>query len=560
MPAFYTTQLAQIYRAELAAQVEPRLRNLVNRYRGRIPIPAGTSLSERDSILITYADQVRRAGQFPLQTLTRFCQDHLRGVVSGIHILPFYPWSSDDGFSVKDHRLVESTLGDWHDVEVLGRSFRLMFDGVINHASAQGTWFQAFLRNEVPYRNYFLTVEGKPDLSEVVRPRFLPLLTEFQTAAGPRRVWTTFSPDQADLDYHNPDVLLEIIDILLMYAERGAQFIRLDAIAYLWKEFGTSCIHLPQTHAVVQLLHSVLNEVTPHVRLVTETNVAHAENIAYFGDGENEAQLVYNFALPPLVLHTFRTGDATSLSRWASGLDLPSNRTTFFNFLASHDGIGLNPVQDILSSADIQALIEQTLSHGGLISYKQEANGTHRPYELNINYFDALSDPLSNEPVDLQLNRYMVSQAIMLCLRGVPGIYFHSLFGSRNWTDGVQTGGYNRIINRQKLDLDNLEKQLADPESLRSQVFRRYRSLLAMRSGSAAFHPNGGQEILDAGSGVFAVLRTSPDGSQRALCLQNVTAQRQVASIPGAAHELEPYQTLWSVGTQQNIIWKAGSQ
>ena len=302
---------------------------------------------------------------------------------------------------------------------------------------------------------------------------------------------------------------------------------------------------MPQAHAVVQLLRSVLEDVAPHVRLVTETNVAQAENIAYFGNGENEAQLVYNFALPPLVLHTFRTGDATILSRWAAGLGLPSRQSTFLNFLASHDGIGLNPVRGILSSADIEALIEQTKAHGGLISYKLDASGAQRPYELNINFFDALSAPLSEEPADIQVNRYMASQAVMLCLRGVPGIYFHSLFGSRNWTAGLQAAGYNRGINRQKLVLSDLELQLADPSSLRSQVFRRYRSLLAMRSVSAAFHPNGGQEILDAGSGVFAVSRTSADGLQRVMCLQNVTPQSQSVAIPGAARELEPFQTLW---------------
>jgi glycosidase len=545
MSSFYTTQLVHIYSANLAAELEPRLRDLVESYRGRIPVPAEASLSERDAILITYADQVRTAGQAPLQTLANFCEAHLRGAVSGIHLLPFYPWSSDDGFSVKDHRRVKSSLGGWRDVEALGRSFRLMFDAVINHASTQGTWFRSFLRAEAPYRDYFLTIEGDPDLSAVVRPRTLPLLTEFQTASGPRRVWTTFSPDQADLDFHNPDVLLEIFDILLAYARYGAQFIRLDAIAYLWKEIGTACIHLPQTHAVVRLLRAVLNEVAPHVRLVTETNVPHTENLSYFGNGENEAQLVYNFALPPLVLHTFRTGDASVLSRWAAGLEPPSDQTAFFNFLASHDGIGLNPAGGILSQAEIDALVGQTLAHGGLISYKQNADGSQSPYEMNINYFDALSDPGGGESLDTQIDRFMTAQAIMLSLPGVPGIYFHSLFGSRNWTDGIQAAGYNRAINRQKLDLAELERQLAAPASLRSQVFRRFRSLLAMRSGSAAFHPNGRQDILEAGRGVFAILRSSPDENSRFLCLHNVTNRVQDVSILNTVHGLEPYQTLW---------------
>ena len=537
----YTPQLTILYGAARAAQVAPRLLALVERYRGRIPSPVEASLSERDIFLISYADQLRSAGQPPLNTLTEFCETHLRGVVNGIHILPFYPWSSDDGFSVKNYRAVDPALGDWSSFEGLGQSFRLVFDGVINHASVQGEWFKAFLNAEDPYRDYFLTVEGSPDLSKVVRPRTLPLLTEFQTVAGKRCVWTTFSADQADLDYHNPDVLLEIFDILLLYAQHGAQFIRLDAIAYLWKEIGTSCIHLPQTHLFVQLLRLVLDEVAPHVRILTETNVPHSDNLSYFGDGKNEAQLVYNFALPPLVLHTFRTGDASILTEWASGLATPSDQTTFFNFLASHDGIGLNPVRGILASADIDGLVEQTLAHAGLISYKQNPDGTQIPYELNINFFDALSDPAGEELLSTQIDRFMAAQAIMLSLQGLPGIYFHSLFGSRNWLAGVQATGHNRTINRQKLERSDLEGELSDPNALRNQVFARYRALISRRAASEAFHPNARQKILEMGPAIFAVQRSSPMGDSQMLCLQNVTAQTQSV----AAYTLNPYQTLW---------------
>ncbi len=285
MSTFYTTELSNIYGADLAAHVALRLQNLVEQYRPRIPNPMETRLTEHDAFLITYADQVCRSGEKPLKTLGEFCKTNLHDRISGMHILPFFPWSSDDGFSVMDYRSVDPSLGNWQDVEQIGDSFRLMVDGVINHASVQGDWFQAFLKDELPYRNYFLTMDEKADLSLVVRPRALPLLTDFITTAGKRHVWTTFSADQADLDYHNPGVLLEIIDILLMYAEHGAQFIRLDAIAYLWKEIGTTCIHLPQTHAIVQLMRAVLDEIAPHVYIITETNVPHTDNISYFGDG-----------------------------------------------------------------------------------------------------------------------------------------------------------------------------------------------------------------------------------------------------------------------------------
>jgi len=412
-----------------------------------------------------------------------------------------------------------------------------------------------------------MLVDGSPDLSKVVRPRTLPLLTTFQTASGEKHIWTTFSADQIDLNYQNPEVLLEILDILLMYVERGATFIRLDAIAYLWKEIGTNCIHLPQTHHVVQFLRAALNEIIPHVHLITETNVPHEDNISYFGDGTNEAQLVYNFALPPLTLHAFHSGDARVLSNWAKTLALPSEKTTFFNFLASHDGIGLNPARGILSNEEIDSLADKALEHGGLISYKQNSDGSSSPYEMNINYFDALSNPNSLllppgtdcETLDLQVNRFIAAQAIMLSLIGVPGIYFHSLFGSRGWLEGVKQTGRNRTINREKCQLDELQNELADENSLRSKVFTQYCQLLLARRNAPTFHPHGKQKILDVHPSVFAVERISPDEKSRVLCLHNVS-EKWVAfstnytsaknlftgqSLQVSKIALEPYQILW---------------
>jgi sucrose phosphorylase len=522
--------LSSLYGGEQAPQLLDRVHRIRDGYRSRIPA-RNAELTEKDSILITYGDQLSSSGEKPLRTLGAFCRKNLTGVVGGIHILPFYPWTSDDGFSVVDYRQVDPALGDWNDLSAMQESFRLMFDGVINHISSQSEWFKAFLNDDPYYANYFIVMEDSPDLSKVVRPRTLPLLTAFQTPSGEKRVWTTFSADQIDLNYQNPEVLLEILDVLLMYAERGATFIRLDAIAYLWKEIGTSCIHLPQTHQVIQFLRAALDEVAPHVQLITETNVPHADNLSYFGDGMDEAQLVYNFALPPLLLHTFHTGNARTLSNWAQGLTLPSERVTFFNFLASHDGIGLNPVRGILSVEEIDALVEKTLEHGGLVSYKHNSDGSQSPYEMNINYFDALSDPHGGEPLELQADRFMTAQAIMLSLMGVPGIYFHSLFGSRSWPQGVDLTGRNRTINRQKLDLATLGDELSDQSSLRYYVFSRYARLLQARSAASAFHPHGTQKVLDCGEAIFALLRLSPDGSQRVLCLHNIACQSQTATI-----------------------------
>ncbi|HJR79681.1 MAG TPA: sugar phosphorylase [Anaerolineales bacterium] len=564
------THLTFLYGADSAPRFLDRVQGLIAEYRKRIPArPA--ELTERDSILITYGDQVQLPGEKPLQTLGAFCDRTLNGVVSGIHILPFYPWTSDDGFSVKDYRQVDPALGDWDDISAMQPHFRLMFDGVINHISSQSAWFQAFLKDDPRYSDYFIVVEGTPDLSKVVRPRALPLLTTFpKTPSGEKRVWTTFSDDQIDLNYQNPEVLLEILDILLMYVERGATLLRLDAIAYLWKEIGTSCIHLPQTHHVIQFLRAVLDEVAPYVHLITETNVPHEENISYFGDGTNEAQLVYNFALPPLILHTFQTGNAGALSHWAQGLSLPSDRVTFFNFLASHDGIGLNPARGILSTNEIDALVEKTLEHSGLVSYKHNADGSESPYEMNINYFDALSNPQSGEPLSLQTDRFIAAQAIMLSIIGVPGIYFHSLYGSRGWREGVNLTGRNRSINRQKFDLRVLESALNDGTSLRNQVFHKYARLLRARSASPAFDPYSGQQVIECGEALFGLLRISKDENQHVLCLHNISDEPQRVTmhskeifgssagrltdlitghpIEDAANgnlALQPYQTLW---------------
>lgn len=549
-----TELLQSLYGATVAGDTTRRLSQLIARHRAAMPrAPQGRVLSQRDALLITYADQVRASGEPPLQTLARFAAKHLKGVVSGIHILPFYPWTSDDGFSVKDYFAVEPSYGTWEDVARLGADFDLMFDVVFNHMSAQGDWFQRFLRDEPTFRDFFVTVEGNPDLSQVIRPRALPLLTEFQTAAGPRKVWTTFSADQVDLNFKNPDVPLATLEALLLYVRNGARFIRLDAIAFLWKEIGTTCLHRPQTHHVIQLMRAVLEEVAPDVRLITETNVPHADNISYFGDGTNEAQLVYNFALPPLTLHSLQSGNAEKLTRWAQTLQLPSDQVTFFNFLASHDGIGLNPARGILSDAEIDALVARTLEHGGFISYKNLPDGSRLPYEMNISYLDALSNPTAVEPVELTVRKSLTAQAIMLSLQGMPGIYFHSLFGSRGDRKAAETSGIPRRINREKPDLAPLEAELADATSLRARVFAGYRELLRIRGEHAAFAPSAPQRVLDLDPRVFAVLRETADGKDRVLCLHNASGEMVDCTSPelrdprGEHQRLEPWTTRWLV-------------
>ncbi|MCJ7513494.1 MAG: sugar phosphorylase, partial [Anaerolineales bacterium] len=465
-------------------------------------------------------------GVTPLACLGEFLDAHVGQVVNGIHVLPFFPSSSDDGFSVVDYLRVDPALGSWDDIHRLAERRRLMIDAVLNHASSQSEWFQAYLRGEPGHRDFFIEIAGEADLSHVVRPRTTPLGTVFAASGGDKQVWTTFSADQVDLNFGNPQVLLRAVGVVLEYVAHRASMIRLDAIAYLWKELGTACIHLAQTHRIVQLLRVVLDEVAPHVKLVTETNVPHAENVSYFGDGQNEAQWVYNFVLPPLVLHALWRGSSAALADWVSGLTLPSPRVTFFNFLACHDGIGLNPALGILPASEIEALVERVLHRGGEVSAKRNPDGSESPYELNVNYFDALSDSPS-EALQTQVDRFMVAQSIMLALRGVPGIYFHSLFGSRGWPEGFRGSGMKRTINRQKLRRADLEAELAQDGTLRRQVLDRFLRLLRVRAACKGFHPHGSQEVAPAGEAVLALWRASPLGEEPVLCLHNLRSQAQ---------------------------------
>ena len=555
--------LSFLFGESAAIELEDAVQKLIRQARetpGR-EVSAKNRPTEADCMLITYGDQVRAAHESPLKTLDGFLVSRAGGVISAVHLLPFYPSSSDDGFSVMDYYAVDPHLGSWEDVESLGRTFKLMFDAVFNHASAQGVWFEKFSRQEPGWEQAFVTVSGNPDLSQVVRPRALPLLTAFKTSAGPKRVWTTFSADQADINFSDPRMMLRILEVLLFYVNKGARYIRLDAIAFLWKIPGTTCIHLEQTHRAIQLMRSVLDAVAPDVQLITETNVPHLDNISYFGKEANEAQLVYNFALPPLVFHTLRTGNAGQLRTWAQSLELPSDQVTFFNFLASHDGIGLNPARGILDQREIDALVQTALNHNGFVSYKNNPDGTRSPYELNISYFDALSNPLAAESEDIQVARFLAAHSIMLALRGLPGIYFHSLFGSRGDRRAAEESGIPRRINRKKLDLVELEAALDDLNSLRARVFAGLRQMLRARASHPAFSPYAEQEVPQAPGEIFVACRNTRDERQ-VLCLTNVTTNPVTYTLPSGVEwriltqlpemnvsrevvQLPPYGVLW---------------
>ncbi len=513
-------RLQFLYGKETAKKALDDITKLILHYKQKV-VSASYHLSEIDSVLITYGDQVQYLNEAPLAVLKRFLDVHVKGVINSIHILPFHPYSSDDGFSIVNYSKVDPKMGSWREIQDISKEYRLMLDGVINHVSQYSDWFKAYLAGDPEYKDFFIEIDPTTDLSKVVRPRATPLLSEFVDKEGKiHNIWTTFSKDQVDLNYKNYKVLIKVLDALFYYIQNGATLIRLDAIAFIYKEIGTSCVHLPQTHELVQLIREVLHEVAPEIIIITETNVPHQENISYFGSGDDEAQMVYNFALPPLLAYSILQADTKKLTNWAQSLTLPSDKVCFFNFTASHDGCGLRSVQGILTAKEVEMLIETTLNHGGLVSYRQTDEG-EKPYELNCSYIDILSHPDDN--ITLRAKRMLVTQAVMLAMPGVPGIYFHSLVGSHNYPEGVTLTGNNRSINRQKFNYDYLQERLSQDGHIEKMIFTVYKKLLSIKIHETAFNPFGEFEFLNIHSGIFAILRHAKDKQQSILALHNFT-------------------------------------
>ena len=553
--------LGRIYGKRDAKRAFEKIVSVIDRYAAR-KRKKESFFSQEDVVLITYGDSLKKAGEAPLATLHAFAGQYLKNAVSCIHFLPFFPYSSDDGFSVMDFFEIDPDLGTWQAVEPIGRDFELMFDYVVNHFSSEGQWFQNYLQGKNGFKEFAIDVDPSIDLSMVTRPRSLPLLSEYKKTDGQKvHLWTTFSADQIDFNFKSLDVLEKMIEVLLFYAERGASILRLDAIAYLWKEIGTSCIHLPQTHDMVKLFRAVLDLVAPDVILLTETNVPHDENISYFGDGRDEAQMVYNFTLPPLLFYSLVKEDAGKLSEWAAGLHLESEHNTFFNFTASHDGIGVRPLEGILDPDELNALIDIVKANQGQVSYKKNPDGSQSPYELNITYVDAIL----GKPSSSHAEKFLASQAIQYTLPGVPATYIHSLLGSRNWIEGVRQTGRARTINREKLQIERLISELNNPQSFRARVFFPYLNLIKTRKKQSAFHPNAGFEILQIDPKVFGIKRYSQD--QTIYALTNISSKPVSVSLSEtaptgqttdlitgekvntAALQLDPYQYMWLAET-----------
>jgi len=522
--------------------------------------------NQHDVILVTYGNSILSSDRRPLQTLREFLNKNLKGLVSTVHILPFFPFSSDDGFSVIDYTTVNPELGDWADIAKIREDFDLMIDLVINHVSRESLWFIDFINNRPPACYYFIEMDPQVDLSEVVRPRKSKVLTPVHTHRGMKHVWSTFSEDQIDLNFANPNVLLEMIQVLLLYLRQGSRLIRLDAIAYLWKKLGTSCINLEQTHEVVKLLRDVMDTASPDAILLTETNLPHEQNLSYYGNGD-EAHMIYQFSLAPLLLHALHRGTSHYLNQWAKTCCQAPDGCTFLNFTASHDGIGVRPAEGLIPQGELDALIESMHSFGGYVSMRSHHDGSDRPYEINISYFDALKGT-SRGLDQWQVPRFITSQAIMLALKGIPAIYLQSLLATPNDHAGVEITGRTRSINRRKWDYGELQGLLDNTFTANSLVLRELQRLLKIRKAQLAFHPDAKQEVLSLGDEFFAVRRQAMNGEQEVLAISNLTEWPQhlclktltglcldtyrfdlfsgkALTVKNQTTILQPYQTVW---------------
>ncbi|MBU2870641.1 sugar phosphorylase [Colwellia sp. E2M01] len=523
-----TQQLATIYQGiELEQSHEDIAQSLLDIMElsntSEIQKPYKNHWSEKDIILITYGDSVIKEAEAPLHTLKTFLDATIKDTINSVHILPFFPYSSDDGFAVIDYSSVNESLGTWNDIEDISQNYHLMSDLVINHCSSRSAWFDNFVKGEGQGSDYFFTALPDDDLSEVVRPRTSPLLKEVETGNGKKFVWCTFSHDQVDFDFRNPEVLKAFTTIIKQYLDAGVKIFRLDAIAFLWKIPGTTSINLAQTHEAVRLLRTLIESVEEHAIIITETNIPNTQNLTYFGNA-NEAHGIYNFSLPPLLLNTLLTGSCLYLKRWLMCMPPSQDGTMYFNFLASHDGIGLRPAEGLLHDDEIEKLVQTVQDFGGKISWRTSDAGEQKAYEMNISLYDAMQGTIDGKD-EWNFERFICAHAIMFALEGIPGVYIHSLLGTQNDYQKLANTHHNRSINRHRWDEDELAAALADNSLHHAKVLSTLKSLLNIRINQPAFHPNATQFTLHLGLQLFGFWRQSRDRKQSIFCVSNITNQ-----------------------------------
>ena len=519
------------------------------------------NISEKTSLVISYGDNIYSSQSSSMKIFQKFFQKNLEKLFDTIHFLPFYPSSSDSGFAVKDHYQIDKKIGNWSDLKKISKSKKIMADVVINHASARGLWFKNFLKRKKPGKDYFLTVNSKFNTSKVVRPRDHKLLKKIKIFEKNDYLWRTFSPDQIDLNFKNPSVLLRFIKIIIYLINNGVTIFRLDAIAYLWKQNGTKCINLSQTHEIIKLLRVVTSLLNVQTLIITETNLPEKENLSYFGKN-NEANWVYNFSLPPLLIHAFLFENSSYLNQWSRKLPSTKHGNCYLNFIASHDGIGIRPTEGILNEKTLSSFLKRLKKNGSKFSYRKVQNKSKKVYEANITVFDALRKSDFDPKGLFFLERYISAHAIMVSFEGVPAVYFNSLFGKSNDEAKYIITGNNRDVNRYKWNFNNITTKLRDKKSKQSIFYRNIGALLEIKRKQKAFHPNASRININLGPKIFCFKRISKDKKQSIICMTNLSSKIQTPNFKkignyrdllnsnlkfreGTSLILKPFQTVW---------------
>ena len=517
-------------------------------------------------VLITYPDSIYRKDESTLKTLTEFVKNRLGGLSSVIHVLPFLPSTSDGGFAVSNHEKIDDTFGNWNDLKDLSSQHKIMADLVLNHVSSSHPWVHQFIKSEDPGPSYIVSPSETNVWENVIRPRNTSLFTNINTKQGFKSVWTTFGPDQIDVDWRNPHVFLEFLKLLVRYITNGADWIRLDAIAFIWKEPHTTCLHLDPVHSIVKLLNKCLKIIKPSAVLITETNVPEKENLSYLIEG-NEANLAYNFTLPPLLLEAIYTGKTDLLKSWLSTWKELPRHTSLLNFTSSHDGIGLRALEGIMDDQRIHNLLVESEKRGGLVSHRRLSNGDDQPYELNISWWSAMSNEGSDNTV-FQFERFLLSQIFTLSIKGVPAFYLPSVLASPNDIDSFRKTGQRRDLNREKFEANQLLDVLKNFDSPASKNISYLTHIVKVRSRLKAFHPEASMKCISTNIANCIILQRGLDEdsvyvicnmSSNFLCisplnqinsLELTPEKRLLDNITGCyfntdTFKLNPYQVVW---------------
>jgi sucrose phosphorylase len=487
------------------------------------------SISEKTTLVICYGDSVYSEKNKSIRVFKNFFQKKLKNYFNTIHFLPFYPSSSDSGFAVKDHYKIDSKLGNWFDIKSFSKKSDIMADMVINHSSARGLWFKNFLKAKRPGKDYFLTIDSKFNTSKVVRPRDHKLLKKIDIFNKTDYLWRTFSPDQLDLNFKNPAVLLRFIKIMINLINHGVTIFRLDAIAYLWKESGTKCINLNKTHEIIKLLRVISGLLNTQTLIVTETNLPEKENLSYFGKND-EANWIYNFSLPPLLIHAFLFENNSYLYNWSKKLPRSKNGNCYLNFIASHDGIGMRPTEGLLSSKALKDFLYRLKKNGSKFSYRKIQNKSKKIYEANITVFDALKKT-NYDNGKFSFERYISAHSIMIAFEGVPAVYFNSIFGTSNDEAKFVITGNNRDVNRYKWNLKNISNKLNNKDSKEYYFYKKISNLLSIKKKQKAFHPNASRENINLGPKIFCFKRESINKKQTIICITNLSSKIQYLKL-----------------------------